>query len=353
MEKSPIASITPSPVDDTENGEYQSYPTQYTNKCQPKQQGICKTHFAKGTFKTAHKLTSECPKDVHELCMAELSGYSSGEYVAVVIKPDLEDDETVNEMWTRIQTEINIQMELYENTDPDYLTPNIPAIVIVNDNIPRIIMKESFGTLKTTTPPNYVVMIMEKIHDADVNFDIDDFTTRLINAGVFWWDCKPGNVGYLLKSQVMIDCDEDFIYFLNEDERKDEVIKRSCKIFMMLEYCSFSEIYYPNEYKIIYERLRQYLPELKNAIDRILVLERKIIRLKKRDNRNSQNPMNTLWFYLNHLHPNIHNVHQISRYFSNKITGGYRKRTRTKRLCHRRRSKTKKATVGSLRSRSN
>jgi hypothetical protein len=358
MEKSPIASVTPSPVDDTEKYEDQSYSTKYTaskNKCQPKQQGICKRHFAKGTFKTAHKLTSECPEDIHELCMAELQGYSSDEYVAVVIKPDLEDDETDIEMWTRIQIEINIQMELYEKTAPNYLTPNIPAIVIVNDNTPRIIMKESFGTLNTIPIPNYVVMIMEKIQDADVNFDIDEFTTRLINAGVFWWDCKPGNVGYALKNgiktQILIDCDEDFIYFLDKNEQEDEALKRACKIFMMLEYCSFAEIYPEDKKNILYTRLKSYLPELQNAINRILALEQKIIKLKKRTGNNAQNPINTLMFYFKYFHPNTKYISQIAPYFSRLKLGGYSKRTRTKRLRYRRHSKTKKATEGSLRSR--
>jgi hypothetical protein len=332
----------------------------YKNKCETGTQGVCKDSFTHGTSKYVHHLTSGCPTEVHKLCMEELVDYDNNDYVAVVMKPDKNEHPLV--FWRRVKVEINTQMNLYKKTDP-HLTPNIPAIVIVNGNIPSIIV--SFDTLDTIRPPNYAVLIMERIQKADVAFDIDNFTTRLVDLGIFWWDFKPENTGYLRKdgdtNQVMIDCDNDFIYFFNDGDKKNEKLKQSCKIFMMLEYSIFHGMG---------KQLPYTLPDILAAIEYIDTFEDGIISGKDKLKDNGQTPINTLRFYMSFYmnyyteptkptkpnkpseNPLTYLLRTIPLYFQFKKEGGYRKRRRTTRKRYRRRSKTKKATEGSLRSRS-
>jgi hypothetical protein len=332
----------------------------YTNKCTEGTQGVCKDSFTHGTSKYVHHLTSGCPTEVHKLCMEELVDYDNNDYVAVVMKPDKREPPPV--FWRRVQVEINTQMDLYNKTEP-HLTPNIPAIVIVNDNTPSIIMNESFNTLDKITPPNYAVLIMERIQikKTDVAFDIDNFTTRLVDLGIFWWDFKPENTGYLLKdgdtNQVMIDCDNDFIYFFNDGDKKNKELKKNCKIFMMLEY----SIFLGKDTQLPYT-----LTEILYAINYIYIFENYIIALKNKSKNDELTPINTLRFYMSFYinHYTKQNIYKppeeplrylsriIPLYFQLEKEGGYRKRRRTTRKRYRRRSKTKKAFVGSLHSRS-
>ena len=343
------ASVTPSPpVKSERQGKDQSYPTQDTHKCKSEQQGLCNNFFADGAFKTVHNLTNTTEQcEIHELCMKELSEYGS-DYVAAIMRP--EPYEPLSLFWGRTQSEIKTQMDLYTKTDP-HLTPNIPAIVIVNGNRPSIIMKESFVKLNIISPPNYVVLIMQRIIPPDINFDIDVFTSRIISAGLFWWDCKTTNSGFLTANgnQVAIDCDNDFIYFFDENDKKDKGLERACKIFMMLEYSMFRGIGQPLPYT---------LDVILVAIELISKFENKIIKQKYKPKTDRQTPINTLRFYLQYFTNlaelnSIDLLNRIPLYFNLKKEGGYRKRRRTTRKRYRRRAKTKMANVGSLRSRSN
>ncbi len=209
-------------------------------KCKANELGICDDSFDKGTYKSAHYLTDQCPDDVHKLCMEELSGFKDGKYVALMRSPIREDNETPKIMWERIIDEIKQQLKIYEMSFPKPLTPDIPAVVVVSNGEPELISKSVFEVINRNEPPEnleYVVIIMQRIQPPRVNFNLSLFVDRMLELGIFWWDCKPSNTGCLEdNSEVMIDCDTSFMYILNEDQKRDANTILSCKIFMMLMY---------------------------------------------------------------------------------------------------------------------